>query len=117
MLCVLRDQMSYERRSLIAKPKMFGENYAVRFKDQSVVDVYHFRPPYTNEVFDVLEGLIVDDPKTVLDVCYGTDDIARRLIDRGERVDAVDFSEGMIEKGKRSPNGDKSKPALDSLEG
>lgn len=91
---------------MVQKPKMFGENYAVRFNDQSIVDAYHLRPPYADEVFDVLEGLIVDEPKTVLDVGCGTGDIARKLVDRAEHVDAVDFSEGMIEKGRRSPNGD-----------
>ncbi len=91
---------------MLQKPKMFGENYAVRFKDHGIVDVYHLRPPYADEVFDVLEGLLVDEPKTVLDVGCGTGDIARRLVDRVERVDAVDFSAGMIEKGKRSSNGD-----------
>ncbi len=88
------------------KPEHFGSYYAEAFKDHEVVDAYRYRPPYPDEVFDILAGLIVDEPRTVLDVGAGPGDIARRMVDFVERVDAVDFSENMIERGKQLFNGD-----------
>ncbi len=41
----------------------------------------------------------------MLDVGAGSGDIARRVVDFVERVDAVDFSRHMIEKGKQLHNG------------
>jgi SAM-dependent methyltransferase len=87
------------------KPEHFGASFAEAFKDQRVVDAYRYRPPYPNEVFDILSGLITDEPRAVLDVGAGSGDIARQLVDEVERVDAVDFSMRMIEMGKRLPNG------------
>lgn len=87
------------------KPEQFSTSLAESFKDSQVVDAYRFRPPYPDEVFDILAGLIVDEPRVVLDVGAGSGDIARRLVERVERVDAVDFSQNMIEKGKQLPNG------------
>ncbi|HWZ18812.1 MAG TPA: methyltransferase domain-containing protein [Ktedonobacteraceae bacterium] len=87
------------------KPEQFGASFAEAFKDQRVVDAYKYRPPYPNEVFDILSGLITGEPRAVLDVGAGSGDIARQLVDKVERIDAVDFSLQMIEKGKRLPNG------------
>ena len=87
------------------RPEHLGRAYAERFRDQSVVDAYHFRAPYPEETFDILVSLLTDEPRAVLDVGSGSGDIARRLVDRVERVDAVDFSLPMIEKGKTLPNG------------
>ena len=87
------------------KPEHFGASFAEAFKDQRVVDAYRYRPPYPNQVFDILSNLITDEPRAVLDVGAGSGDIARRLVDVAERVDAVDFSLHMIEMGKQLPNG------------
>lgn len=91
------------------RPEHLGAEYAERFRDRTVVDNYQYRPPYPEETFDILVSLITDEPRAVLDVGSGSGDIARRLVDRVERVDAVDFSLPMIEKGQRLPNGDNSK--------
>ncbi len=88
------------------KPEHFGTYYAEAFKDDQVVDAYRYRPPYPQEVFSILGGLITIEPRTVLDVGAGSGDIARLLVPQVERVDAVDFSRSMIEQGKRLPNGD-----------
>ncbi len=88
------------------KPEHFGAYYAEAFKDRQVVDAYRYRPPYPQEVFSILIGLITDEPRIVLDVGAGSGDIARHLVPQVERVDAVDFSQSMIEEGKRLPNGD-----------
>ena len=87
------------------KPEQFGISFAETFKDSHVVEAYRFRPPYPDEVFDILAGLIVDEPRTVLDVGAGPGDIARRLVAYVDRLDAVDFSQNMIERGKQLPNG------------
>ena len=87
------------------KPEQFSISFAETFKDSHVVDAYRFRPPYPDEVFDILAGLITDEPRNVLDVGAGSGDIARRLVDRVKRVDAVDFSQNMIERGRQFPNG------------
>lgn len=51
--------------------------------------------------------LITDQPRIVLDIGCGTGDLARGLAAADvERVDAVDFSEAMIAKGKTLPGGD-----------
>ncbi len=88
-----------------SQPEQFSTSFAESFKDPDVVNVYRFRPPYPDEVFDILAGLIVDEPRVVLDVGAGSGDVSRRLVERVERVDAVDFSRNMIEKGKQLPNG------------
>ena len=80
--------------------------YAETFKDRRVVDAYRHRPPYPDEVFAILASLLTDEPRTVLDVGAGSGDLARRLVEVARRVDAVDFSESMIERGKQLPNGD-----------
>jgi len=88
------------------KPKHLGPEYAAAFKDRSLVEVYHLRPPYSSEVFDILVSLITEEPRVVLDAGCGTGQVARGLIGRVERIDAVDCSEPMIAKGQSLPGGD-----------
>ncbi len=82
-----------------------AENAAV-FQERNVVDVYHLRLPYPPEVYDILEGLIRDEPRSVLDVGTGTGEFARPLTGRADRVDAVDISAAMVAKGRTLPGGD-----------
>jgi SAM-dependent methyltransferase len=98
-----------------SKPDHLGPEYGAQFGDPSVVAAYRHRPPYPPAVFDVLVGLIVDEPRAVLDVGTGTGEIARGLAPRVERVDAVDPSPGMIATGQRLPGGDH--PHLTWIEG
>jgi ubiquinone/menaquinone biosynthesis C-methylase UbiE len=91
---------------MAGKPEHLESRFADVFKDQSVVDAYHHRPPYPDEVFELLAGLIDGEPRTVLDVGCGTGEIARRLAPVVDRVDAVDVSERMIRRGGREPGGD-----------
>ncbi len=91
---------------MLPKPGSWGPQYGATFSEQSVVDAYPYRPPYPEEVFDVLAGLVVDAPRAVLDVGCGMGDIARLLAPRADRLDAVDRSLLMIERGKRLPGGD-----------
>ena len=80
--------------------------YGEQYKDHSVAAAYHNRPPYPGAVFPLLARLVVGEPKVALDVGCGTGDITRHLAGHLDRVDAVDFSEEMIEEGKRLPGGD-----------
>ena len=100
---------------MLQKPKHFSSEYAEQFKDQSVVEAYRFRPPYPPEVFDILAELIQGETKHVLDVGCGTGAITRSLVERVNSLDAVDFSQHMIETGKLLPNG--NNPRLHWLQG
>jgi SAM-dependent methyltransferase len=89
-----------------AKPGRWTPERATAFQEQSVVDRYHLRPPYPQEVIEILAELAVDSPRTVLDVGTGTGELARRLASVVERVDAVDVSAAMMARGKTLPGGD-----------
>lgn len=95
--------------SIPRKPDFLGEKFAARFQDQSVVDRYHLRLTYPPETFRILANLIADEPRAVLDAGCGTGDVARHLLDYAERIDAVDISLPMLEKGKALPGGDSPK--------
>lgn len=88
------------------KPGHLGPEYAAQFQDEAVAAVYHLRPPYPDELFDVLAGLVVDEPGAVLDLGCGTGEIGRRLVQRVDRVDALDASRAMVERGRLGPGGD-----------
>ncbi len=91
------------------KPSHLGLKYTEQFKDTSIVEVYHHREPHVPETIRHLAELIRDTPRIILDAGCGLGDLARLLvtgIEAVERVDAVDFSEPMVEKGKRMPGGD-----------
>ena len=90
---------------MIQKPEHLAPRYGKQFQDRSIVEAYHHRPPYPAEVFDILAGLVKGEPRRVLDIGCGTGYIARNLIERVEEIDAVDFSQNMIEMGKTFPNG------------
>ena len=90
---------------MLPKPDHLGPEYAAQFADPSIVAAYHLRPPYLDEVFDVLTGMIADRPRNVLDAGTGTGEIARSLAPRVDRVDAVDPSPEMIAKGRALPGG------------
>ena len=91
----------------IPKPKHLGPEYADQFRDRSVADAYVNYPPYSDEVFQVLDSLILDEPKIVLDIGCGTGDVSRPLAAFVEQVDAVDQSEVMIEIGRSRDGGDR----------
>src|SRR5579859_5851176 len=90
---------------MLEKPAYLTTYQAEPFKYQGVVEAYQYRAPYPSETFDILIELIRGEPRRVLDIGSGTGNIARHLVERVERVDAVDFSEQMIKKGKSLPGG------------
>ena len=93
---------------IIPKPKHLGPEYADQFRDESIVDAYVNYPPYSAEVFEVLDGLIRDEPRTALDMGCGTGEVARPLAGYVDRVDAVDQSKAMIRIGRCRDGGDRA---------
>ncbi len=91
---------------MTSRPPHLTQARADRFTDQSVVDAYPLRWPYPPEVFQVLVDLMVDSPGIALDAGTGTGDIARPLVARVGRVDAVDVSEPMLAGARTLPGGD-----------
>lgn len=75
------------------------------FGHRGVAVAYQHRPPYPQEVYDLLERLVVDEPRHVLDLGAGEGALARELATRVDRVDAVDISAAMIEAGRDRPGG------------
>ncbi len=90
---------------MLPKPRHLSAEHAAMFKDQSVADAYPNRPPYPAEAIELLASLAVDSPRAVLDIGCGTGDVARPLAPLVDRIDAVDFSEAMIERGKALEGG------------
>jgi SAM-dependent methyltransferase len=89
-----------------AKPAHLSGEYGAWFKDPLLAAAYPARPPYPNGVLQLLSTLTRGIPSTVLDVGCGTGELARRLAPHVERVDAVDFSEAMLELARQLPGGD-----------
>lgn len=87
------------------KPPQLNDQNAARFQQQSIVDRYHLRAPYPPETFDILESLIVDEPRSLLDVGTGLGNIARPMVSRGIRVDAFDPSQPMLDRARTLPDG------------
>ena len=90
---------------MFQKPDYFAPKHAEVFQHRSIAEAYQYRPPYSSEVFDTLAGIMHGTNRRVLDVGSGTGNIARNLVERVESIDAVDFSQQMIEQGKDLPNG------------
>jgi ubiquinone/menaquinone biosynthesis C-methylase UbiE len=81
------------------------EKLAAVFGQPGVADAYQHRPPYPDEVFDLLERLIADRPRAVLDIGAGEGALARPLASRVDHVDALDASAAMVEAGRGRPGG------------
>jgi trans-aconitate methyltransferase len=91
--------------SMQPKPDYLGPEYGTAFQDSSVAKAYQYRPPFASATFDILTDLVVDTPRHVLDAGCGTGALARYLVERVDRVDAVDISQEMIGQGKSLPQG------------
>ena len=88
------------------RPRQYWNDYASRFKDRSLAEVYELRPPYPDETYKILFSLLGESPGRILDVGCGPGKIARTLVNHVEDVDAVDFSQEMIRVGKSLLNGE-----------
>src|SRR6059036_1354875 len=93
----------------IPKPSHLSPAYASQFKDAAVAQAYRYRPPYPDDLFPTLAGLIGDGPWTVLDLGTGSGSVARGLAELVDRVDAVDFSRPLLDVARSLPKGDHPK--------
>src|SRR5262245_45203928 len=75
------------------------------FSDPGVAAAYRYRPPYPPEVFEILDRLLVDEPRHLLDLGAGEGALARPLAERVDRVDALDVSAAMVAAGRTRPGG------------
>jgi len=81
------------------------ERLAAAFGHPGVADAYRYRPPYPAEALDILERIITDRPRRVLDIGAGDGALARPLAARVDHVDALDISAAMVEAGRGRPGG------------
>lgn len=90
-----------------AKPDHLQPQYGAQFQDVSVVSAYQYRPPVPDEVITVIGQLMrAHQPARILDIGCGRGELARRLAPHAEQVDAVDWSDAMVEAGRQLPSGD-----------
>jgi SAM-dependent methyltransferase len=89
-----------------AKPAHLGGEYGAWFKDPLLASAYPARPPYPHGLIQLLRQLLGGTSGVVLDVGCGTGELARRLSPYVDRVDAVDFSQAMLDLARRLPGGD-----------
>ncbi|MGH3156868.1 MAG: class I SAM-dependent methyltransferase [Streptosporangiaceae bacterium] len=75
------------------------------FQHTGVAAAYRHRPPYPVKVFDLLEALVVDEPRHVLDIGAGEGALARPLSACFDQVDAVEISPEMVSAGRLRPGG------------
>lgn len=74
------------------------------FEDSEVVDLYPYRPPYPESVFEKLLKL-APRPGAVLDLGCGPGKVSRPLTRSFKTVVAVDPSRNMIALGQNLPDG------------
>ena len=89
------------------------EFYAAQFSDESVARAYYARPPYPGETFDILESLIPERPRSVLelaDLLHPTPAVggtpredALAFLDKMESIDRGWYAGGL---GWVGPSGD-----------
>jgi SAM-dependent methyltransferase len=91
----------------LPKPKHLAPEYGSQFSDPSVTRAYSFRPPYPDEVYTILEGLIVDAPRLVLELVCGLGEIARRVAAQTDRADAAIHSPAMLALARTLPGGER----------
>jgi SAM-dependent methyltransferase len=95
-------------REKVPKPSHLSRAYASQFQDAAVADAYRHRPPYPDDLYPILAGLIGDHPRRVLELGTGTGAVARGLADLVDHVDAVDFSVPLLDIAKTLPDGDRA---------
>jgi ubiquinone/menaquinone biosynthesis C-methylase UbiE len=81
------------------------DELAATFQDPAVIEAYQYRAPYPPQTFDILDRLITDAPRRVLDIGAGEGSLARPLAAMVDQVDAVDISPGMLAAGAGKPGG------------
>jgi len=80
-----------------SKPPHLAAEYGAQFADASVAAAYAKRPPYPDEVFDVLISLLPSGEQRVLELGCGSGDLTLRLAQRVDHIDALEPSTAMLE--------------------
>jgi len=83
-----------------AKPAHLSAEYAAQFADRAVVAAYRARPPYPEEVFEILESLLPAGGARVLELGCGSGDLTLGLSPRVAALDALEISEPMLERAR-----------------
>jgi SAM-dependent methyltransferase len=72
-----------------------------------VAAVYHTRPPYPEETFEILIDLLPErNRSSILDLGCGIGDLTIPLAKMVDQIDAIDFSAAMLSQAKARPGGD-----------
>ena len=88
------------------RPAGWSRWHADAFQDADVAAAYTYRVPYPREVFTTLAGLLDPASDAVLDIGCGRGELARPMLEFAGRVDALDVSAQMLERGRELPDGD-----------
>jgi SAM-dependent methyltransferase len=80
----------------VTKPEHLSKQYGDQFSDPSIVEHYHYRPAYSEEVIIYLSQCQGDSPIRILDVGCGTGEISIPLSQLGHTVVGLDPSAEMI---------------------
>ena len=79
------------------KPPHLAPEFGAQFEDRSVAAAYRARPPYPDQVFDILTGLLPAGPARALELGCGSGDLTLGLASRVTRLDALEPSAAMLE--------------------
>lgn len=81
-----------------AKPHHLAAEYAAQFGDDEVAAAYRHRPPYPPEAFAIVESLLGQHPRCVLELGAGTGDFTIGLASRVDTLIAVEPSRPMLKR-------------------
>lgn len=88
-----------------SKPSHYNTLNASRFQQKSIVENYKYRLSYSREVFQKLHSLLVERNGSkdfhALDIGTGTGEIAKKISQFVNHVDAIDVSSLMIEEAQK----------------
>jgi SAM-dependent methyltransferase len=89
------------------KPEHLSAEYAAQFSDPSVARAYYTRPKNPTEVFEILETLMPQRPRAVLELGCGTGDLSFELARRVDHLDAVEPSRAMLAEARKRSGADR----------
>jgi SAM-dependent methyltransferase len=88
------------------KPAHLAPRYGAQFGDDAVVAAYRHRPPYPAETFEIVDRLLAEHPRRVLEIGSGTGHLTRPFAGCVERIDAVEPAAAMRAAARALAGGD-----------